>query len=137
MKCCPGCKQTKPFAAFSKSKRRKDGYQVRCKECRAAYARDQYKANKKKYLKRAKASKAKLEEEVRQIKEKTPCADCGKFWPYYVMQFDHVDDNKVDDVSKILRHTGSRPKVMKEISKCEVVCANCHAERSHRRRSVV
>lgn len=42
MKTCSKCKSEKPYAAFSKCKRRKDGHDPRCKECASAY----YQANK-------------------------------------------------------------------------------------------
>lgn len=48
------------------------------------------------------------------------------------MQFDHVDDNKIENVSNLARR-GSREEVLAEIAKCELVCANCHADRTHYR----
>ena len=49
------------------------------------------------------------------------------------MQFDHLNTlDKVKEVSS-LTSTGTLESVKKEISKCELVCANCHAERTYRR----
>ena len=60
-----------------------------------------------------------------------PCKDCGRSYPPYVMQFDHLDaKTKVADVSQLR----DRSRIVKEAAKCDVVCANCHAERTHRRR---
>lgn len=68
----------------------------------------------------------------RGLKEK-PCADCGVQYPYYVMQFDHLDGHeKSYDLSDKGRSWSS---ISREAAKCEVVCANCHAERSFRRLS--
>ncbi len=61
-----------------------------------------------------------------------PCADCGEQYPYYVMQFDHVRGKKEFNIGAI-GPTASRSRLLEEIEKCEVVCANCHAERSHQR----
>jgi len=61
-----------------------------------------------------------------------PCADCGKSYPHYVMDFDHINDDKVANVNE-LRRRGSIAKLELEIKKCEVVCANCHRERTHQR----
>lgn len=70
---------------------------------------------------------------VRELKEASPCADCNTRYPYYVMQFDHLDsESKIDSVSRLA--TYSMKKVVEEIAKCELVCANCHAERTHSRR---
>ena len=61
-----------------------------------------------------------------------PCADCLAVYPSHVMQFDHVRGEKVGDVGGMT----SVPvgALLAEIDKCEVVCANCHADRTHRRR---
>ena len=62
----------------------------------------------------------------------TPCVDCGGSFPAWVMQFDHVRGEK----SRILSHmkTYSLKRIQEEIDKCEPVCANCHADRTERRR---
>lgn len=66
---------------------------------------------------------------IRSAKER-PCADCGIQYPYWVMQFDHVRGIKVINLSKCyLATTG---KILGEINKCDVVCANCHANRTHK-----
>lgn len=62
------------------------------------------------------------------IKEKLPCTDCKEFYPPYLMQFDHINDNKKGNVTDIARN-GSAEDLMKEIMKCELVCANCHSRR--------
>jgi hypothetical protein len=48
------------------------------------------------------------------------------------MHWDHLPGfEKEDSVATILQRTYSREAVLKEIAKCELVCANCHAERTH------
>jgi hypothetical protein len=63
-----------------------------------------------------------------------PCADCGIRYPYYVMQFDHVRGVKLFNIGD---YTGggaiSMKRIRAEIAKCDVVCANCHAERTYQR----
>lgn len=68
---------------------------------------------------------------IREAKE-VPCTDCGVEYPYYVMEFDHLGD-KHFNVGQTGPTTG-RERLIREIAKCEVVCANCHAARSHHRR---
>jgi len=48
MKTCSQCKQTKELTEFHRNKRKKDGYQERCKTCRSAYRAEYYKKNKEK-----------------------------------------------------------------------------------------
>lgn len=68
------------------------------------------------------------------------CVDCGYNKDARALEFDHVDNSGMP-------YTGTQRTVasmmysgwdtiMKEISKCEVVCCNCHAIRTHERRNV-
>lgn len=75
-------------------------------------------------------ARQKILDEVRRIKTETPCGDCKRHFPYYVMQFDHVRGQKVDKVNRMM-YTSSFETVMKEIAKCEVVCSNCHHLRTY------
>lgn len=80
-----------------------------------------------------------------------PCSDCGVQYPIHVMQLDHRDGalkrfgvnaplwpgsaQVREALAKAIAELGSTETVMRaEIAKCEVVCANCHAERTYRRR---
>lgn len=78
--------------------------------------------------------KAKIHGIIRKAKS-VPCADCKVQYPYYVMQFDHLPGTSHSKEFKLgLRSQNvSVSKVVAEIAKCEVVCANCHAERSYQR----
>ena len=76
-------------------------------------------------------NKKRNSEYIKELKEKTPCMDCGKNYPYYVMDFDHVKDKKINGVGRMLQYGFSTLK--KEIAKCEIVCANCHRERTQNR----
>jgi len=49
------------------------------------------------------------------------------------MQFDHLSDKEFVLAKARLF---SKKKILEEIHKCEVVCANCHAERTHKRRQI-
>jgi hypothetical protein len=59
-----------------------------------------------------------------------PCKDCGKKYPFYVMDFDHVRGKKSFGIGSNVRcRVGI---LLKEIEKCEVVCANCHRIRTYK-----
>lgn len=62
-----------------------------------------------------------------------PCADCGWTFPPECMDFDHLAD-KFMSVSKMASY--SRDRVLAEVAKCDVVCANCHRTRTKNRNSI-
>ena len=66
------------------------------------------------------------------LKEASPCLDCGKKYPHYVMHYDHLRD-KMGDLAHMVQRE-SLTRILAEIEKCELVCANCHAIRTHVRR---
>lgn len=76
------------------------------------------------------AARERLREYLRQQKD-VPCTDCGVKYPYYVMQFDHLRDKEYH-ISTLV-NSNNMKKLQAELAKCEVVCANCHAERTYRR----
>lgn len=66
---------------------------------------------------------------IRDLKGDT-CADCGGVFPPYILDFDHRDPSE-----KRFGIAGNARRKMEdlraEVAKCDVVCANCHRERTH------
>jgi len=62
-----------------------------------------------------------------------PCTDCKQCYPSYVMQFDHVPDLGIKEFE--ISNGANHPidKVILELTKCELVCANCHYYRTTQR----
>ena len=62
------------------------------------------------------------------------CQDCGLESPDHpeVFEFDHVRGEKRANVSQLLLHKMS--VLLRELRKCDLVCRNCHAIRTKRRR---
>jgi hypothetical protein len=68
---------------------------------------------------------------IQDLKRK-PCMDCGIEYHPVCMQFDHREsDKKFKNLSKMTNYSWDR--IMEEISKCDLVCANCHALRTYNR----
>ena len=62
-----------------------------------------------------------------------PCADCGRRFPPCVMQFDHRDPStKKLTISR--SRTRGHATLLAEVAKCDIVCTNCHRERTYKRR---
>lgn len=104
-----------------------------CKKCQREYSKNHYYANKEKHLTRRKVNKQRERkiklDAIRTLKNQ-PCQDCNKTYPYYVMQFDHRDPlTKSFTISDSI-DAQSLSRLKEEIQKCDVVCANCHAERT-------
>jgi len=60
-----------------------------------------------------------------------PCADCGVAYHPKVMDFDHKPGYvKIVGVSRMVLKKYSLETVLEEISKCDIVCSNCHRMRT-------
>jgi hypothetical protein len=62
------------------------------------------------------------------------CTDCGEGDPI-VLDFDHLPEfeKKFEIAQAVLGSTRSWKSILLEISKCEIVCANCHRKRTAQR----
>ena len=70
----------------------------------------------------------------KEFKKNKPCLDCKIVYPTYVLDFDHRDGTKKRfNISLVSSH--SIETLQKEIDKCDLVCANCHRIRTHKRRN--
>lgn len=129
---CNKCKALKTITEFPiRTGAKRHGI---CKECFRAYSRTHYKKYRQRYLDRAAAQRAELIAWVRNLKKSTPCADCKLHFPYYVMDFDHLDgDEKAFGIAIAIQHSYSWRRLRAEIEKCEIVCANCHRIRTFQR----
>lgn len=75
--------------------------------------------------------------EVQRIKLQRGCADCGYNKHPAALEFDHrPGEVKSFNIGEKVG-TYSMARIMEEIAKCDVVCANCHAIRTAERRSRV
>jgi hypothetical protein len=100
------------------------------RECHKRY----YLKNKKNYILKNKRRRKGLIDFVINFKQ-NPCMDCGVKYPHYVMDFDHRDANsEIATINAMINfHSYSKEKILKEIEKCDLVCANCHRMRTHKK----
>jgi hypothetical protein len=63
----------------------------------------------------------------KRYKRTLACERCGFNHPACI-QFHHVGDNKDMSLSKLVYTTTNIDRIKREIGKCEVLCANCHAK---------
>ena len=63
-----------------------------------------------------------------------PCADCGLRFAACAMDFDHRDPaDKRSMVTRMIGRAGTE-RMLAEVAKCDIVCANCHRLRTFDRR---
>lgn len=139
---------------FTPSESQIKHYDYRCNPCRYRYVQKEYLKDKPTYNRdwlrvhreelkiyrkkrhygpkekqKAQQVRAKKCQIIQQAKDK-PCADCGVKYIPFVMHFDHRDPStKFRNVS--LMGSYSKERILAEIAKCDVVCANCHAKRTY------
>lgn len=89
-----------------------------------------YDRNPEYYLEKNKRARERKSEYLRELRD-NPCTDCGQNYPWYVMEFDHLRDKHLP-LSRMV--SASWKQIYAELEKCELVCANCHAVRTHNRR---
>lgn len=135
MKRCSLCLLEKSLSEFNK---KGNGLSARCKACLAAYYSSAYRDNperRRQVVSAIARRREKLSEFVDELK-RGPCADCSMAYSPWVMHFDHLPGHsKTVDVSTAVKYGWSKKRILTEIAKCELVCANCHAERTHQRLS--
>lgn len=132
---CSRCGEVKSLADFHRHRRRPDGRQTYCKACKQGYGRQWYAANAEAHRRDVAEDRAAREQRNRrlvQLLKQQPCSDCGERPGAAAMDFDHVRGRKVADVSALMRAGTGR--LLAEIAKCDLVCANCHRQRTRVRR---
>ena len=128
---CKRCEKIKDVKLFSKSSRRKDGYQAWCKMCVKEHDHLKYMEDKGKHRSWNMSRRDKYYDLVTAYLKEHPCVDCNEGDPI-VLEFDHRDPEIKDgEVTKLLSYA-SWERILVEIDKCDVVCSNCHRKRTAR-----
>ena len=127
LRTCATCGLDRPDAEFPSRGRR-------CLDCRRAYGRAHYRANRSYYLAKARTRQGTVVRDTRAwllaYLAEHPCVDCGVDDPR-VLEFDHRDGTaKVSAVAVLARSGYPLARVAAEVAKCDVRCANCHRIRT-------
>lgn len=103
----------------------------KAREANREYQRRHYNGKSSYYKEKAASRRKALAQLVKELKGR-PCADCGQSFPPYVMDFDHRGEKECD-VSRVVRLGWGLARINAEVAKCDVVCANCHRQRTWER----
>ena len=128
---CRRCGKRQPPSEFHLSS--KYGHQPWCKSCRRGYDASYWKRTRETRVHFRRLRQVELERWHRSLKRMTPCADCGGHFHHAAMHWDHLPGQPKRLEVSTLVHRGSRRAAIHEMTKCELVCANCHAVRTYER----
>ncbi len=107
------------------------------KEYQRTYQREWARRNREKCHARVNANSRKVRLRLRkfltELKDNKSCLDCNRPYRYYVLEFDHVRGIKQFDITRAVSIRVTMKRLLEEISKCDLVCANCHRERTFSR----
>lgn len=110
-----------------------------CRECFSAFNRQNYVENRTRDIARVRRNQKIAVDRARQLLRayltEHPCVDCGEM-DTRVLEFDHLRD-KSGDVSRMVSSGLSWDRILFEIAKCEVRCANCHRRITRQRRETL
>ena len=134
---CSKCDIAKNESDFPFRNKLKGSRHSYCLECGRLQAKDHYSRHIPYYVRKASLRRKSLLEEINgkvyEYLKTHPCVDCGEDDPI-VLEFDHVRGKKSYNVSAMGWLALSWNSLEKEISKCEVRCANCHRRKTAERR---
>lgn len=121
-----------------KTSEREEKRHTSCKDCQKLYNRDHYKENIQYYNeKRLKWNQARAKDYTN-YKESLNCKKCNISFKgqAYLCDFHHRDgETKEYEPSKMRYY--SMEKIMKEVSKCDPLCANCHRHEHNKKPTVI
>ena len=127
MRRCRRCGSSKPLSEFH---RWRDDYQSWCKGCRREYAAAHYQQHKARRQEQNERRQAEFLVWYTSLKAGKPCADCGGTFRPVAMHWHHLPGTEKEASLADLAKRGSKRRVLDEIEKCELICANCHAVRT-------
>ena len=131
MRACTTCYEFKVDSDFTKKKSGRDGLNASCRVCTRKRSKKHYQDRPDYYAEKRAARERQMRQLITKLKD-MPCADCGQRYPYYVMDFDHRDPSVKEANVSSMAKTGSKRRILEEVAKCDVVCANCHRIRTYK-----
>lgn len=133
MKVCIKCELPREDEEFPLRNKRTGKRNNTCNECHRKYLKWHYSNNRQKYIDKAhvfnkqhrKQNALRLVEFLRG----KGCSKCGET-DLRVLDFDHRDrETKRHGIAKMI-NTQHWNSILKEIEKCDILCANCHRKRT-------
>lgn len=105
-----------------------DQWKIDNQDLMRKYRREWYQRNKQRGITAVAKRKDEMRAWLRGYKRSCSCKICGETHPA-CLTFHHRDaSEKLIEVSITIQYGFSKERVLAEIAKCDVMCANCHAK---------
>jgi hypothetical protein len=124
---CSECSIEQPDSNFAWRNKSKGIRHKICRKCQSTYSKKHYRNNKEKKIIQRIIRRRKIREWFKKYKSTLQCEECGEDYPACLV-FHHIS-NKDDNIGNLIRLGWSKERILEEIDKCEVLCANCHRKK--------
>jgi hypothetical protein len=118
---CSRCERNLSVTAFN---RHGGGRQWWCRECFRAYFRERGELHRQQVARTKPARIRRLRRYVCEYLRRHPCSQCSES-DISVLDFHHLGD-KTAEIARMVSSGLGVERVAEEISRCKVLCANCH-----------
>ena len=130
MKRCGRCGETRPLTEFNRNSATRDGFQASCQTCMRQYQAQHYRQNRERHIARVRLDNLRRKTvaitELETYLKTHACVDCGTS-DLRVLEFDHREGEvKSAGISAMVGSGLPWDRILLEIEKCDVRCANCH-----------
>ena len=125
-KICSICKTEKSFDSFLWKNKSKNLKHSVCSECYKKVRKKSYDANSQYYKDKSKKRRKEHASQYEEYKKSLSCKVCGES-ETVCLDFHHLYANEKDFNIAARKHSTTKfEKIVREIEKCVVLCANCH-----------
>jgi len=146
LKTCKQCEKKLSVENYPDYDTFKKNLPSRCKDCISENNRRYYEANRHRqksksyqYQQKLKQNKERMHDYLILKYESIPCMDCDTIFPWCAMDWDHrpgeVKEFTISSEGWAKATPERIAKFEHEITKCDLVCANCHRIRTWKRKN--
>ncbi len=126
-KSCPRCGKSRPVSDFSFRNKAKGTRASYCKLCHRKIRNKLYYASPLPDQTRIRQRVREIQQWLNDYRRQLTCP-CGENHPGCLV-FHHIDPNTKElPVSQVAQRGWGRDRIMREIAKCQILCANCHSK---------
>lgn len=125
---CSMCNEEKDIEAFPLRNQFTSRRQSHCKDCKSKMGKNWYAENKEHHVPNVRENTKRAKQAAREFVYlyllTHPCTICGETDPA-VLEFHHMGE-KDKEIGRMIGQGYSLDAIAAEISRCKVLCANCH-----------